>query len=82
MVVPVVVASSTVACGGRRRRWKSPVCYWFELAAAVGALVGAGEEACVVGKFTVMTRGVLGGWFASNGRERERLTGNGEEDGE
>ena len=45
VIVLVVMASSTVAYGGRRRSWKSPVYYWFELAIAAGALVGAKEGA-------------------------------------
>ena len=36
------------------------VCCWFEFVAAACALAGAGEEAGVVGKFTVMTRVVMG----------------------
>ena len=71
-MIPVMVAPSTVACGGRK---KSPKlsgrnCYCRD---CFGSFTGEDKwTAGVKGKLVVMIREVLGGRLAFHGGERER----------
>ena len=70
-MILVVVASSTVACGGRKKPPKSPGrnCYRRD---CFGSFTGEEKwTAGVKGKLTVMIREVLGGQLAFHGGERK-----------